>query len=196
MQHPTCTFLYACHPFVHSPQPLALLCVCTAGPCAVAGIAGRHFCSSNSSAILRLHDVWLQPVLCRCGLYAVQPELEVCHASELQYGACPMYVMPLGRHAPACLMCCHVCCAGVYAEQQRPWCSKVLPSVYGYVQDVYWNVGLLRYYEWNQVRLRSMAANNQGSTHTCLCSEASTAAGCGRSRISGAEALSAWQEAR
>ncbi|KAF6256425.1 GPI mannosyltransferase 2 [Scenedesmus sp. NREL 46B-D3] len=42
-------------------------------------------------------------------------------------------------------------CAGVYAEQQRPWCSKVLPSVYGYVQDVYWNVGLLRYYEWNQI---------------------------------------------
>jgi hypothetical protein len=45
----------------------------------------------------------------------------------------------------------------VYAEQQRPWCSKVLPSAYGYVQDVYWNVGFLRYYEWNQVRVDAHA---------------------------------------
>lgn len=42
-------------------------------------------------------------------------------------------------------------CTGVYAEQQRPWCSKALPSAYGYVQDVYWNVGFLRYYEWSQI---------------------------------------------
>jgi hypothetical protein len=58
------------------------------------------------------------------------------------------------------------CRAGVYAEQQRPWCSKALPSAYGYVQDVYWNVGFLRYYEWNQVRLGASARSCVGSAPT------------------------------
>jgi phosphatidylinositol glycan class V len=52
---------------------------------------------------------------------------------------------------PRSVCAVYVCSAGVYAEQQRPWCSKRVPSAYGYVQDVYWNVGFLRYYEWNQV---------------------------------------------
>jgi Gpi18-like mannosyltransferase len=52
----------------------------------------------------------------------------------------------------ATLQAFDVCPADVYAEQPRPWCSKALPSAYGYVQDVYWNVGFLRYYEWSQVR--------------------------------------------
>lgn len=36
-------------------------------------------------------------------------------------------------------------------ENAPPWCSWDLPLIYNYIQDVYWNVGLLRYYELKQV---------------------------------------------
>uniref|UniRef100_A0A8C3KYC4 GPI mannosyltransferase 2 n=1 Tax=Chrysolophus pictus TaxID=9089 RepID=A0A8C3KYC4_CHRPC len=32
-----------------------------------------------------------------------------------------------------------------------PWCSQRFPVVYSYIQDVYWNVGFLRYFELRQV---------------------------------------------
>ena len=40
---------------------------------------------------------------------------------------------------------------------QRPaWCHKTMPSIYTYVQDVYWDVGFLRFYKHLQrVRLKN-----------------------------------------
>ncbi|XP_049734340.1 GPI mannosyltransferase 2 isoform X1 [Elephas maximus indicus] len=34
---------------------------------------------------------------------------------------------------------------------EPPWCSWNFPLIYSFIQDVYWNVGFLRYYELRQV---------------------------------------------
>ena len=47
----------------------------------------------------------------------------------------------------------HRFCAGgegAVAAARRPWCERVPPSVYGYVQAEYWGVGFLRYWEAKQ----------------------------------------------
>ncbi|NXX75735.1 PIGV mannosyltransferase, partial [Urocolius indicus] len=36
-------------------------------------------------------------------------------------------------------------------EVKPPWCSQPFPLVYTYVQDSYWNVGFLRYFELKQI---------------------------------------------
>ncbi|KAG6040270.1 hypothetical protein E4U41_001107 [Claviceps citrina] len=40
----------------------------------------------------------------------------------------------------------------------RPWCDKMVPSIYTFVQEQYWNVGFLRYWTLNQVPLFLLAA--------------------------------------
>ncbi|KAI0093305.1 GPI mannosyltransferase 2 [Irpex rosettiformis] len=39
----------------------------------------------------------------------------------------------------------------LHDSQDFPWCSATLPSVYGYVQAKYWNIGFLRYWSLAQL---------------------------------------------
>ncbi|XP_062395236.1 palmitoyltransferase ZDHHC18-A [Sardina pilchardus] len=37
------------------------------------------------------------------------------------------------------------------ASPLPPWCSKPLPLLYSYIQDAYWDVGFLRYFQFKQI---------------------------------------------
>lgn len=37
------------------------------------------------------------------------------------------------------------------ASEPAEFCHRIVPNVYPYVQQRYWNVGFLRYYEWKQL---------------------------------------------
>lgn len=42
-------------------------------------------------------------------------------------------------------------------ENSRPWCTKLIPSIYSWVQDYYWEVGFLRYWTLNNLPLFLLA---------------------------------------
>lgn len=36
-------------------------------------------------------------------------------------------------------------------ESVRPWCNKLLPNIYTFVEGEYWNIGLFTYYQWKNL---------------------------------------------
>ncbi|KAK1139675.1 ER membrane glycoprotein subunit of the GPI transamidase complex-like protein [Aspergillus melleus] len=42
-------------------------------------------------------------------------------------------------------------------DVSRPWCRRLIPSIYGWVQDNYWNVGFLRYWTVSNIPLFLLA---------------------------------------
>lgn len=59
-----------------------------------------------------------------------------------------------GFVAPQIVAYFEYCTAG----QSRPWCEKLMPSIYSWVQTEYWNVGFLRYWTLSNLPLFLLAA--------------------------------------
>lgn len=66
---------------------------------------------------------------------AVQAYRALCLADPL---AGATAILPAGELAAAA--------AAAAAGEHPAWCSGRLPSVYGFIQSEYWDVGLLRFY--------------------------------------------------
>ncbi|KAF9927643.1 hypothetical protein FBU30_003019 [Linnemannia zychae] len=49
-------------------------------------------------------------------------------------------------------------CTDISNINARPWCDANIPLIYTFVQDFYWNVGFMRYYEIKQIPNFLMAA--------------------------------------
>ncbi|GAP86846.1 putative GPI mannosyltransferase 2 [Rosellinia necatrix] len=49
-------------------------------------------------------------------------------------------------------------CYDVVSSDSRPWCSKLFPSIYTFVQERYWNVGFLRYWTPGNIPLFLLAS--------------------------------------
>ncbi|KAF4122112.1 GPI mannosyltransferase 2 [Geosmithia morbida] len=63
-----------------------------------------------------------------------------------------------GGAAPQLAAWVRYCSDAVDARPLRPWCAKTVPSIYGFVQEYYWNVGFLRYWTSNQIPLFVLAS--------------------------------------
>jgi len=63
-------------------------------------------------------------------------------------------LVAVGFAAPQCVAYLEYCTGG----NTRPWCTKLPPSIYTWVQDHYWQVGLFKYWTSNNLPLILLAA--------------------------------------
>ncbi|KAI5459252.1 GPI mannosyltransferase 2 [Mariannaea sp. PMI_226] len=63
-----------------------------------------------------------------------------------------------GLVIPQALAWMRYCDGSIPEAQLRPWCTRVVPSIYTFVQEEYWNVGFLRYWTPNQIPMFLLAA--------------------------------------
>jgi phosphatidylinositol glycan class V len=66
---------------------------------------------------------------------------------------CAGILVGIGFAAPQIVAYVEYCTSG----NSRPWCSRLVPSIYSWVQDHYWEVGFLRYWTLNNLPLFLLA---------------------------------------
>ncbi|PKY02590.1 GPI mannosyltransferase 2 [Aspergillus campestris IBT 28561] len=80
------------------------------------------------------------------------PSKEAClRLAVTIVGGC---IVGLGFVLPQVIAYLSYCTAG---ETLRPWCQRLIPSIYGWVQEQYWNVGFLRYWTLSNLPLFLLA---------------------------------------
>ena len=64
-----------------------------------------------------------------------------------------LYLLHLS--SSSCMDLCYIICMPLadvtWDTVYSPWCDKLIPLPYSYIQDSYWNVRLLRYFELKQI---------------------------------------------
>ncbi|KAH7238982.1 GPI mannosyltransferase 2 [Fusarium tricinctum] len=67
-------------------------------------------------------------------------------------------LVAVGFIAPQGLAWMRYCNNQAIDGEQRPWCTRHIPSIYTFVQEEYWDVGFLKYWTPNQIPLFLLAA--------------------------------------
>uniref|UniRef100_U3JC29 GPI mannosyltransferase 2 n=2 Tax=Ficedula albicollis TaxID=59894 RepID=U3JC29_FICAL len=98
----------------------------------------KQLLSLASSAALMCAGIFLPFVLFQCYAY-----VRFCSPGTGLAPSVPEPLLQLARDKGYRV-------AGM-AGAEPPWCSQRFPVVYSYVQDTYWNVGFLRYFELRQI---------------------------------------------
>ncbi|UIZ28864.1 hypothetical protein KXD40_007604 [Peronospora effusa] len=89
--------------------------------------------------MVRFFGFWIRTAA--LGVLAVAPQIMYFVTSMMPY--CPLLVKHLGGEV-----------SGSNEMEDRSWCAMAVPNVfamYTFIQSEYWNVGLFRYYELNQL---------------------------------------------
>ncbi|RFU80259.1 gpi mannosyltransferase 2 [Trichoderma arundinaceum] len=63
-----------------------------------------------------------------------------------------------GSAVPQAVAWLRYCKSDLVGVEPRPWCSRLVPSIYTFVQEHYWNNGFLRYWTPNQLPLFLLAS--------------------------------------
>ncbi|KAF2754035.1 mannosyltransferase [Pseudovirgaria hyperparasitica] len=88
---------------------------------------------------------------------AVTQGLTPSHVRRMTSGILAGFLTGMGAVIPQFIAYRHYCQTR-HEGVLRPWCTKLLPSIYSWVQQYYWNNGFLRYWKLSNVPLFIIAA--------------------------------------
>ena len=109
------------------------------------------------STMVRSNGILSGVVLAWDAVKTVLQPTQIFHDSHvlIMFGAtiCAGNLIIIGFATPQIVAYREYCTDG----NSRPWCSRLVPSIYSWVQDHYWEVGFLRYWTLNNLPLFLLA---------------------------------------
>jgi GPI mannosyltransferase 2 len=89
-----------------------------------------------------------------CALRFPQSEKKLVEVAQLSCVIVAGLFIGAGMALPQAVAYLEYCTAG----NTRPWCGRLPPSIYSWVQEYYWDVGFMRYWTLNNLPLFLLAA--------------------------------------
>ena len=109
------------------------------------------------STMIRSNGILSGVVLAWDAVEMVLRPTQIFHESKtlIMFGTtiCAGNLIIIGFATPQLVAYMEYCTNG----NSRPWCSRLVPSIYSWVQDHYWEVGFLRYWTINNLPLFLLA---------------------------------------